>query len=452
MDLNKGRATTVAEPAHPTAAMNFCFRFVYLALCGVCCAPFASATTATTLSSFEALEEPLVRFNAASHTFAPDSFVNITDLGDGAFRMRLRYEANEWDGDRDTQNRDRERAEVKGLGPHQKEGETFEYTTTWRASPSLQGPPRFCHIFQLKSTNGDSGAPLITISIAEGTGRAGVHYWSGQAKTATAAREFSWVPGRWQTVRIRVKTTKANDGEVLVSVDGDDFRGVTGVALFRTGADDYRPKWGLYRGVAAGLPIGDDYIDHRAISARKIGAPDETTSDTLAATSLAKTENDAKRALEWLLRQDASPARTLALATVAAHWAERDPAAAMEAVEKWPLAEDRRAAALRVLSRWSDQNPEKTLQWLSARAPNPELDDALWYFTTDTTHRYVRRPIALAALPLISDAELRFQAVDHVVMIWGRKETAETARYVEQKAPLSAEQKAVLLQKLRRRE
>ena len=64
--------------------------------------PALRAVTATGLSSFEAIEEPSVKFFPATGKFVPDTFVNITDRGDGTFRFAHRFNAAWWDGDRDT--------------------------------------------------------------------------------------------------------------------------------------------------------------------------------------------------------------------------------------------------------------------------------------------------------------------------------------------------------------
>ena len=227
---------------------------------------------ATGLKSFEGIEEPSVRYVLADGgRFERDDFVNITDVGDNTVRMTLRYEPDKgWDGDRERHDTSRQRAEVKGLGPHQKTGDTFEYATTWRSDPHFHGTGRFCHIFQLKATDGDNGAPLIVLSILNGADNAAVRFWPGDSKSFVVARQFKWKPDAWQTVKIRVKTSTKRDGEVMVSVDGDDFQGVKDVNVFRPDATDYRPKWGLYRGTSKDLPEGASYIEHRNASARKL--------------------------------------------------------------------------------------------------------------------------------------------------------------------------------------
>lgn len=247
------------------------FRALSVALLGA--ALGLRAETANKLKDFEGVEEPTLRYIVATGKFVPDDYVNIRDAGEGAVRMTLRYHAGEWwDSDRGNNDTSRQRAEVKGVGPHQKTGETFEYGTTWRTSPDFRGTDRFCHVFQIKATDGDSGAPLVVLSIMKEPGRAEVRYCSGTAKGFTKVCELAWKPGEWQTVRIRIKTTTQADGEILVSVNGDEFQGVKNVALFRPEATAYRPKWGLYRGIDKDHPMamGEDWIEHRQASAEKV--------------------------------------------------------------------------------------------------------------------------------------------------------------------------------------
>lgn len=231
------------------------------------------AETATKLKDFEGVEEPTQRYVVATGKFVPDDYVNIRDAGEGAVRMTLRYHAGEWwDGDRGNTDTSRQRAEVKGIGPHQNTGETFEYGTTWRTNPEFTGADRFCHVFQIKATDGDNGAPLVVLSIMKEAGRAEVRYCSGDAKGFTKARAFTWKPGEWQRVRVRIKTSKTGDGALLVSVNGDEFQGVKNVAMFRPDATAYRPKWGLYRGIDKDRPMamGEDWVEHRNASAQKL--------------------------------------------------------------------------------------------------------------------------------------------------------------------------------------
>lgn len=251
-------------------AMRTPSAFPLVLIAALACAYPARPETAHRLRDFEAIEEPTVRYIVAEGKFEPDDFLNIADYGDGIVRMTLRYRPDAWDGDRNLPIKDRQRAEVKGLGEHQKTGETFEYATTWRTSPGLKGTDRFCHVFQLKATNGDKAPPLIVLSIIGESGMAAVRYCSGKSRGFRTVRMFSWKPAEWQTVRIRVTVSEEEKGEVLASVDGDAFAGLTGISVYRPMATKYRPKWGFYRGVRPGMQLGDDYVEHRNAQAERL--------------------------------------------------------------------------------------------------------------------------------------------------------------------------------------
>jgi len=248
-------------------------KFIIMALvCGsMAVATTAPALTATNLAGFEGIEEPVLKYLIKEKQFVPDDYVNITDVGDNTVRMALRYHAGEWwDSDRDRHDTTRQRAEVKGIGPHQLTGDTFEYATTWRTSTNFYGAGNFCHVFQLKAVNGEDGPPLVTMSIKAGAADCDVQYWSGYSRGAKVVRAFHWSPGVWENVRIRIKTSNTADGSIQVSVNGDDFQGVTNVAVYRPDATGYRPKWGLYRSTRGNLPPGESYVEHKEPSARKM--------------------------------------------------------------------------------------------------------------------------------------------------------------------------------------
>ncbi len=231
------------------------------------------ADTARQLKDFEGVEEPGLRYVVPTGKFVPDDYVNIRDVGEGTVRMTLRYHGDEWwDSVRANQDTSRQRTEVKGIGPQQKTGEAFEYGTTWRTNPEFKGTDRFCHVYQLKATNADNGAPLVVLSITKEPGRAEVRYCSGAAKGFTKVRALTWKPGERQTIRVRIKTSPQADGEILASVDGDAFQGVKNVAVFRPDAAAYRPKWGLYRGIDKdhAMAMGEDWVEHRNASAEKL--------------------------------------------------------------------------------------------------------------------------------------------------------------------------------------
>jgi len=223
------------------------------------------------LSDFEGREEPEQRYIVATGKFEREKIAAITDVAPGTIRCALRYRSGQWwDGDRSSSDgKNRQRAEVKGLGPHQRSDQIFEYSTTWRTDPNFRCAG-FCHVFQVKALEGDIGAPLITMTMSKDNKHVAVHVWSSTDKDSSIVRQFPWLPNTWMTVRIRVKPSTGNDGAVLVSVNGDEFQGKTGIPVFRRGATNYRPKWGLYRGVKDGMNMGDDWVEHRDVSARRL--------------------------------------------------------------------------------------------------------------------------------------------------------------------------------------
>src|SRR3954470_17659710 len=171
----------------------------------------AWASVATGLSSFEEKEEPTVLYHPSNGMFTNDSYVNITDQGAGVIRYTLRYQPDMdwWDGDRNTTNIDRQRAEVKGLGVHQKTDQTFRYSFDWRTDANFIGTNTFCHVFQLKSTDGDSDDPLVTLTRNK-NGVGGLRLWSGTAANFTVARNFNYSINAWNHADIFITTSLGN--------------------------------------------------------------------------------------------------------------------------------------------------------------------------------------------------------------------------------------------------
>jgi hypothetical protein len=223
------------------------------------------ATTATSMSSFEGEEEPTDIVHSNGSITGGDSFDNMTNPASGDFKFYLRFNSSWWDGDRSTGNTDRQRAEVKGLGVHQKNGETFDYSETWKTNRGGSGS--FWHVFQLKATDGDNGAPVIVNGIQSSTAAA-VRYWP--ADSAIVARSYSYSVNSFTRLVMRIKCSTSASGSVQASINGDSLQGKTGVVVSRTGTTDYRPKWGSYRGVSSSSPYGNDTIEHTNVTANKV--------------------------------------------------------------------------------------------------------------------------------------------------------------------------------------
>jgi hypothetical protein len=233
---------------------------------------------ATGLASFEGREEPTVLYHPSTATFTDDSYVNMTDQGGGVMRFTLRYhpEQDWWDGDRATTNIDRQRAEVKGLGPHQNPGDMFEYSFDFRTDSSFVGGSGFDHIFQLKPLDGDLDSPMIVVDPGKGSGSSGsVRLWTSADAHSVSVRSLIWAPDTWEHVVVRITTSTStsgasSDGAVVASINGDAFQGVRNVPVYRTGSTDFRPKWGFYRGISSDLRIGEDYVEQRNVMAEQL--------------------------------------------------------------------------------------------------------------------------------------------------------------------------------------
>ncbi len=184
----------------------------------------ANPVTIQNEAGFEGLEEPSVIYFPDSNTFASDtSFQNHVDEGGGMFRDTLRNEyptplapypagPGWWDGDGASPgNTDRQRSEPKGivgLG-HQQVEQTFEYSFDFRTDPTFQATSNFCHIFQLKATNGDDSPPLATISLYKsGSGIQGRVDCFTDGTTGTnneiIPTTFSYTAGQWAHFDIRI--------------------------------------------------------------------------------------------------------------------------------------------------------------------------------------------------------------------------------------------------------
>src|SRR5262249_26322059 len=112
------------------------------------------------------------------------------------------------------------------------------------------------------------GPPMVVVSILQGVGKGALRHYSTNGGFETA-KEFTFTPGQWTTIKMRVKTTTAttSDGELTLSVNGGDFQGLKNIPLFMKDSTDYRPKWGLYRSTTE--PLQDDWIEHKDINVRR---------------------------------------------------------------------------------------------------------------------------------------------------------------------------------------
>ena len=81
-------------------------------------------------------------------------------------------------------------------------------------------------------------------------------------KGPRVVRSFKYAPGAWTSLRYRVLVHPTR-GSLQVSVNGDAFKGETGVPMARGKATGYGPKWGFYRHFSEPKKVCDDYVEHK---------------------------------------------------------------------------------------------------------------------------------------------------------------------------------------------
>lgn len=159
---------------------------------------------------------------------------------------------------------DRSRTEIKLSpqtgGPHEhfkgREGDTFVYTWRFKIPREIKFSPGFTHIHQLKASGGDYAAPpLITFTpLANGTME--FRHVADQRRdssvvTILATTQLEQLVGLWVDAYQEVKYSNMDgsyklrlrdpSGRLLLSIDK------TGLQMWRTGAAQIHPKWGIYR-------------------------------------------------------------------------------------------------------------------------------------------------------------------------------------------------------------
>jgi hypothetical protein len=224
------------------------------------------AVTATSFSSFEGEEEPTDRVSSSGSVTKGDTYDNMTSPASGTFKFYLRFSSSVWDGDRDTGSKDRQRAEVKGLGSRQGPSDTFDYDHTWKTNRGGSGS--FWHVFQLKGVDGDNAAPLVVNSIQSGTSAA-LRYCSGTQSGFTVARSYTFSLNTFMRSTIRIKPSTGSSGILQLGINGGSLGGKTNIALYRPSSTQYRPKWGSYRGVSSSSPYGNDTVEQKSVMATK---------------------------------------------------------------------------------------------------------------------------------------------------------------------------------------
>lgn len=172
---------------------------------------------------------------------------------------------------------DRSRTEIKlspAKGAHEPfkghEGDTFVYTWRFKIPHEMKFSPSFTHIHQIKASGGDYAAPpLITFTpLANGTME--IRHVADQRRDSAVVTVLATAPleplvGQWVDAYEEVKYSNTEgfyklrlsdtSGKLLLSIDK------SGLQMWRTGAAQIHPKWGIYRKHHAALnQHSDDFL------------------------------------------------------------------------------------------------------------------------------------------------------------------------------------------------
>jgi len=188
-------------------------------------------------------------------------------LGKFVFVFHIHVEP---DDDRCT-NFDRQRLEIKtdGGSPAYVKGflnDFVSYRWKFQLPAGFQPSPNFTHIHQIKAGDGDSGAPIITLTPRAGSPDvlqiiATDSNGSGTTLFQTELAPFigTWVEAFEQltysytgTYSIEIRTL--DGGTTLLSYRNDN------IDLWRTGTTFSRPKWGIYRSLNSQSYLRDEQL------------------------------------------------------------------------------------------------------------------------------------------------------------------------------------------------
>jgi len=185
-----------------------------------------------------------------------------------AFHLHL-----EQDNDR-CRKFDRQRVEIKvplsapsNLIGYQEDTVTFSWN--FRLDSKFQPSSKFTCIHQLKATGGaDAALPLISIDLRQnGTFKTLEVIYTGRGgmKRVIKSDDLSLFAGKWihakeevtYSSRVRkyyLELARIHDGQHLMSVNA------TNMDMWRDGADNVRPKWGIYRSLTGIGALRDEHV------------------------------------------------------------------------------------------------------------------------------------------------------------------------------------------------
>lgn len=205
---------------------------------------------------------------------------NIQLMAPRWFRFILRHRGKWYDGDRNLRNnkegKNKSRAEIYGMCDKKlgsttafKLGDTWLMGSTIRLAPDFVPSRGYCNLMQ--PANHQSFLNMVALKGDDVTVELRV-FENGIGTKTTLARSVTIKRGQWHT--LVVKATFAKNGYYGLSVDGDEFKGVT---LDTTKSGERKPpfggNFGIYGNAGTGVdgkPVGDWVVDHYNMYYKKV--------------------------------------------------------------------------------------------------------------------------------------------------------------------------------------
>lgn len=206
---------------------------------------------------------------------------NIQMAGPRWFRFVLRHRGTWYDGDRNLKNNkaglNKSRAEIYGMCSKKlagsmtpfKLGETWLMGSTVRLAPNFVPSRGYCNLMQ--PVNHQSFLTMTKLAGDTVTVELRV-FENGIGSPTRLARAAQIKRGQWHT--LVVKATFAKNGYYGLSVDGDDFKGITmDTTKSSRGAPPYGGNFGIYGNAGNGVdgkPVPDWVVDHYNMYYKKV--------------------------------------------------------------------------------------------------------------------------------------------------------------------------------------
>src|SRR5581483_5664786 len=168
---------------------------------------------------------------------------------------------------------DRQRLEIKTEGNSSTPdyvkgflGDSVTFRWDFKLATGFQPSTAFTHIHQIKAFDGDSGAPIITLTPRKANpNRLELILVDSNGKTTRlASTPLAPLVGQWVEAYEKITYSHSgtysivlksvSDGTVLFSYQN------TGLDLWRAGTTVVRPKWGIYRSLNDSIDLRDEQV------------------------------------------------------------------------------------------------------------------------------------------------------------------------------------------------